>query len=78
MVLGQQLMNPHDDEENILLNMFIGFIMQNGRPKEVVVRNPFIGSILYDICQECDIILINDEPLDATNEFVYGMARFKI
>ena len=78
MVLGQQLMNPHDDEENILLNMFIGFIMQNGRPKEVVVRNPFIGSILYDICQECDIILINADLLNATNEFVYGMARFKI
>lgn len=44
----------------------------------MVVRNSFIESILYDICQECDIILINDEPLDATNEFVYGMARFKI
>jgi len=48
------------------------------RPKEVVVRNSFIESILYDICQECDIILINADLLNTTNEFVYGMARFKI
>lgn len=75
-IISQQFINLHDKEVDIILNMFISFLLQNGRPKEVIVRNPFIESLLYETCRECGIILINNKPLDAVNEFVYSRPTF--
>jgi len=41
----QVMVTPKDDEVDIVFGTIINFIMQRGRPKQIIVRYEYISSI---------------------------------
>ena len=61
MLLRAELLDPEDEEIDVILSFFIQFTQQYGRIKTIKARNPIIYSALTDICQKCKIDLTNGD-----------------
>lgn len=44
-----------ENDVEVLLNSFIDYIMENKKPKAIVIRDNYIGSLVYDICDRTGI-----------------------
>ena len=70
-VVGQEILAPDKDQVQAILNIFINFIMQYGKMNKICVRNPYIISIIEDLCKECDITIKKSKKLKALDMFLY-------
>ena len=72
-VIGQDMLTPEDDEVQAILNIFVNFIMQYGRPMEVHCRNPYIGSIIEELCKSLDVKMKEMKKLPAVDELAHEL-----
>lgn len=70
LIKGQSFFMPEDDEIQVIMELFINYIMEYGRPREVYIRNPFIENILKDTCDICGVKLIMKESLEVVDAFM--------
>ncbi|MDV3428350.1 MAG: hypothetical protein LIR50_15245 [Bacillota bacterium] len=70
MVIGQHMLTPENNEIDIIINMFINFVMKYGRPKQILIRNPLIFSLLVDICEYCSVSIAKRKLLRSVDSFL--------
>ncbi|NLK22253.1 MAG: hypothetical protein GX308_09330 [Epulopiscium sp.] len=70
VVVGQSMLTPEHDEANEIFNIFIDFVMRYGRMTRIIIRNPYIASVLKDTCDYCDISLGTANQLPAVDTFI--------
>lgn len=68
------LNKPEDDERLNLLEAIIDFILIEGKPQEIKVSNDLIESLVYQLCEDCNIKLTQVEYLDEI-EFFWGTIK---
>ena len=61
--IGNSLIRPEINIVEAASNTFINFILSNGRPREIKIRNPLLWSAYQDICDLCEIKITID-PLE--------------
>lgn len=75
MVLDQRLLNPSDDDVSCLTQMLAAWILDNGAPREVMVRNRVIKALVEDLCEKCQIKLSISE-LEIINDCKSGLLDY--
>lgn len=70
-IVGFDLVHPDYDESDVIMSQLIDIIQEEGRPKNIYAKNPYILNWISDFCQELDIQLI-DDPIEELND-VYEM-----
>jgi hypothetical protein len=68
-VLNQEMLMPDDDDVEAIINMIISYILKNGKPQKIFVRDEYVSSILFDLCSKIKISLEEQSHLDALDEF---------
>ncbi len=79
MLLSQVMVTPEDDEVNIVFGTIINYILQREKPKQIIVRDTYMFSILLDLCKQVGIDIIQSGQLQAIDEFAesfYEYMRF--
>ena len=79
-IIVHQNMSTIEDsnDRDEFLNMFLGYIEAYGRPKDVFVRDQFMGSVIYDLCKKININLIISEKMLIIDDFVESFLRFQL
>lgn len=54
-ILAHHMITPKDDVTSIVITNLIEYVNNYGRPEKIVVRDDYFNSILYDICEELEI-----------------------
>lgn len=72
LIVGKEFLVPECDEIEAVMELFINYIMDKGRPREIYIRNPFIENILKHTCDICGIRLSMRKALDVVDEFTNG------
>lgn len=72
VIVGQHFFVPGNDEIQIIMELFINYIMEFGRPMEIYIRNPFIENILKHTCEICGIKLTMTKTLEVVDAFIDG------
>lgn len=70
MIISQTMIEPIDDEIDIVLGTIVDYFLQNGKPKKIIVRDSYILSILTDLCKKVDVKLVSSGKLRGIDEFV--------
>ena len=76
VVLSQNMVTPKDDVVDVIFETVINYIIQRGRPKNIVVRDAYIASILIDLCEQTGIEVIESLNLHTIDEFVESFHQF--
>lgn len=77
LILSQNMLSPDDSDVDIIFELIINYIIQNGKPKSIVVRDEYLTSILYDLCIQLEIELIQSEQLACIDEFIEGFYKYR-
>lgn len=72
-VIHMEVLKPDDDEIEFVISFFIQYILQNGRPRYLYVRNPSVYCAVADICDQCEIELKSDN-FGIVDRFIEGMS----
>lgn len=76
MILSQDMVTPEENEVDIIFGTLINYILQIGKPKQIVVRDDYSLSVLTDLCKKIGIDIIKSGQLQAIDEFVESFYRF--
>lgn len=68
-IITVEMLKPEDEEIDMALGFFVGFVEQNGRMRKIKARNPWIMGTLGEICEYCGIILEYD-PLEKMDDII--------
>lgn len=74
-IIDQSIIEPEDEDVNIVFGIVFNHIMQKGKPKTMTVRDIYIQSILLDICKKIGIDLEIKQGLENIDEFIRAFAR---
>ncbi len=69
MLIDQSMLSPKDDVTENVLGIFINFLMQNGKPKTVYIRDEYMKDCLVDLCEKIGILLKVKGKLKAIDTF---------
>lgn len=58
MIIATHLLEPEEDEISLVLSFLIDYILKEGKPDRIFIRNPAIWSAIINICENCDLELI--------------------
>jgi len=72
MVIDQNMLSPKDEVVQNILGIFINFMMQNGKPKTVYVRDEYIKDYLENLCEKIGVLLKVKGKLKAIDAFEKG------
>lgn len=72
-IIDQWIVKPSDDVIQDIISIVINFVLRNGRPKSIIVRDDFSKSVLRNICKKMDVKLIINESLMAIDSVFSGM-----
>ncbi|WP_346884974.1 DUF7309 domain-containing protein [Clostridium sp. UBA4395] len=75
-ILSQEMIKPDDNDIDILFNTVINYVIQRGRPKNILVRDAYIASIVIDLCEKINIEIIESPKLNAIDEFIESFYNF--
>lgn len=64
------MLEPDEIEENWIFGTLIEYILQCGKSKKIFIRDKTMLNILYQICQDTGIKLVQSGSLKAIDEFV--------
>jgi hypothetical protein len=78
LLLSQDMITPEDDEVDIIFGTIVDYILQKGNPKQIIVRDMHILSILMDLCKQVGIELVTSEKLQGIDEFVESFYQYKL
>lgn len=71
MLIDQNMLSPKDEVvQNI--GIFINYLMQNGKPKTVYVRDEYIKDYLENLCEKIGVLLKVKGKLKAIDAFEKG------
>lgn len=70
------MISTEDDDANIIFGTIINHILQKGKPKQILVRDRYILSVLIDLCKQVDIKIFISEKLKAIDEFVESFCKY--
>lgn len=75
LLLDMKMMDPEDDELEMILGFFVTYVMSFGRMKKIRARNPWVFAALTEICEYCGIELETAKlgKVDNVLEQVSGM-----
>jgi len=76
VILSQNMVTPEDDVVDVIFENVINYIIQRGRPKNIVVRDAYMASILIDLCEQTGIEVIESLKLHTLDEFVESFYQF--
>ncbi|KOA19522.1 hypothetical protein CLHOM_21330 [Clostridium homopropionicum DSM 5847] len=78
MILSQAMVTPEDDDVDIIFGTIINYIFQKGKPKQIVVRDTYILSILIDLCKQIGIDIVQSGKLKGIDEFLESFYEYRI
>lgn len=58
MIIHGNLLSPEDDEIGEVINFFVNYILHDGLPEAVYIRNPMVYAAIVDICERYGIELV--------------------
>ncbi|HEY5587328.1 MAG TPA: hypothetical protein VIK86_00070 [Candidatus Paceibacterota bacterium] len=72
MLIDQNMLSPKDEVVQNIFGIFINFLMQNGKPKTVYVRDEYIKDYLENLCEKIGVSLKVKGKLKAIDAFEKG------
>lgn len=69
IIIDQNMLSPKDEIIENIFGMFINYMMQNGKPKTVYVRDEYIQDYLADLCDRIGVLLKVKGKLKAIDAF---------
>ena len=75
IMLHFNIMLPEDDEIKQILDLFIDFIINTGKPKTIYVRDEYIHDLLSDLCKKINTKIIISEELPSIDMFAENIFR---
>ncbi len=73
-ILAFDLFDPEEDEADGVMDTFIAFIKDQGCPKHIYAKNPYVLNWFYELCERLEIDLIEDE-LEELDEVYEGLRQ---
>ncbi len=73
MIIYHEAVQPEDNKIQIVLDILIEYIMKNGRPKTIFVRDEKMAGIIADLCEKIDIKLVKLLNLPLIDDFILSM-----
>jgi hypothetical protein len=73
VILDQRFLGAGEDGERQMLDMFINFVVDQGRPETVMVRDKFAAATLKDFCGKIGVKLVHSKGLPKVDEFVRSL-----
>lgn len=77
LILSQNMITPEDDVVDVIFETVVNYIIQRGRPKNIVVRDAYMASILIDLCEQTDIELIESAKLHTIDDFIESFYQYR-
>lgn len=77
LVLSQNMVTPGDDVVDLIFETVVNYIIRRGRPKNIVVRDAYMASILIDLCEQTSIEVIESSKLHTIDQFVESFYQFR-
>jgi hypothetical protein len=77
LLLSQDMITPEDDEVDMIFETIITYIAQRGKPKQIIVRDVHILSILMDLCKRVGIEIVTSEKLQVIDEFIESFYQYR-
>lgn len=74
MIMATHFLSPDDDEIGLVLSFLIEYILKEGKPDCLFIRNPAVWAAIVDVCKECDIELITT-PLQMIDYIISDMCH---
>lgn len=78
LVLGQQLLKPNYQEVNFVYDIIINYVIQAGRPNQIVVRDSYMASLIMDLCERINIEIIISSKLHGIDEVMESFYQFRL
>jgi hypothetical protein len=75
IMLHYNVMLPEDDEIQQILDFFIDFILDKGRPKTIYVRDEYMQDLLSDLCKKINTKILISEELPSIDTFAESIIR---
>ena len=75
LLLQQEMMLPETDSIQQILDFFVRFLVDSGKPKTLYVRDEYIADLLSDVCNKVKIKLIISKKLPSIDEFADSFGR---
>jgi len=76
LVLSQNMVTPEYNDIDVVFETVINYIIQRGRPKNIVVRDAYMASILIDLCEQTGIEVIESSKLHTIDQVVESFYQF--
>ena len=76
LVLSQNMVTPEYNDTDVVFETVINYIIQRGRPKNIVVRDAYMASILIDLCEQTGIEVIESSKLHTIDQVVESFYQF--
>lgn len=73
MVIDQDMLCPNDDKRQILIKSLVNFILDQGRPRKIFVRDEDCGRVLWDLCQKLSIEITVSGKLELVDDCMRDM-----
>jgi hypothetical protein len=75
IMLHYNVMLPEDDEIQQILDFFIDFILDKGKPKTIYVRDEYMQDLLSDLCKKINTKILISEELPSIDTFAESIIR---
>ncbi len=73
MMINYEMVQPEDNKVQLVLDILIDYILKNGRPKTIYVRDDKMTGIIADLCKRIDVKLIEQLNLPIIDDFISSM-----
>lgn len=70
LLLDQNMVDPEDNDIDVVFDIVFNHILQVGRPKVIIVRDMYLQSILLDVCDKLKIELKINQRLEGIDQFL--------
>lgn len=75
IMLHYNVMLPEDDEIQQIVDFFIDFILNQGKPRTIYVRDEYMQDLLSDLCKKINIKILISEELPSIDMFTERIIR---
>ena len=70
LLLDQNVVEPEDDDIDVVFDIVFKHILKEGRPQTINVRDVYLQSILLDVCNKLGIELEVNQRLEGIDQFL--------
>lgn len=77
MIITAQVIEGDEEAPVALAGAIIGFILEYGAPKKIIIKNHLVASVIADICEKCNIEIVKRRSLATIDNFLNEFKRFQ-